>query len=873
MAVTHSAAPSRMSSNDALSRRSLLPRIAWFGIALACASSGLVIAQAYPIRPALVIGLFVAFCLFAGLRFSLALPAMLALMPIVGFAPRTGWLTFEEFDLLLLATCTGGYAALALLPRASDPSADTRGGKRAAPGAMRRSTALVSTRLSIVSLALIGLFLASTVISLERGFIDAGGFHFDWFQGYDDPLNSLRIFKSFAFVVLTLPLLQGELRKPGGFDRIGLGITVALGLGALAVLQERLAFTGLLDFSDDYRVTGSFWEMHVGGAALDGFLALTIPFAVREASRHSHWSRFAVGACVLALAAYASLVTFSRGVYLAVPISLLMLLVLVFRQRLRLDRRMLWPVLAKGMVFAAVVGACGFIVFRAGGYRAVIAAFAVLALAIPIDASIHRMRPAMWLAAALGAVLLGAAGAVAASVLPKGPYVVFAFVFFGCLAALARAERTGTSMSAMAALAAWLWLAIAACVVAGSWGGRGALRDSVAVMVALLVVTFIAASIKRPLWQARRREQLATVGLAALVMGAVAIFAGGGYMGGRFSTTRSDLDSRIAHWTDGVSRLKDAQQWLFGKGLGRFPATSLYESPDAALPGAYHLNHRDGETFLSLSGPRIKYLGFGELMRVSQRVDVQPNAHYVLTIEARSASPLALHIEMCEKQLLYNAGCAFAQPVVPPGLSTWKTLVVHLDTRHLGTSAWYLPKPVFFAIAVANPGSAVEIRNLRMVGPRGVEVLANGDFSDRMAHWFSSSDKFHLPWHIKNLALDLLFDQGAVGLVLFILLVGGALVRTALGRAQRHPDAPYVAAGLVGYIVVGAFDSLLDVPRVAFLFYLVVMLGLMLRNPRATPSPAVPAKAPAHGPEPHEAELDRLQRRQRAFGKRRTRSS
>lgn len=871
MAVTHPAAPSRMSSNDALSRRSLLPRIASLVIALVCASSGLVIAEAYPIRPALVIGLFVAYCLFAGVRFSIALPAMLALLPIVGFAPRTGWLTFEEFDLLVLATCAGGYAALALRPRESDAGVDTRAGKRATREAMRRSTIFLSARLSIVSLALIALFLASTVIALERGIIDAGGFHFDWFQGYDDPLNSLRIFKSFAFVVLTLPLLQDELRRPGGFDRIALGITIALGLGALAVLQERLAFTGLLDFSDDYRVTGSFWEMHVGGAALDGFLAMTIPFAVREALRHPHWSRFSVGACVLALAAYACLVTFSRGVYLAVPASLLVLLVLVFRQRLRLDRRTLWSTLAKGAVFAVLVGACGFIVFRAGGYRAVIAAYAVLALAIPIDTLLHRTRPAMWLAAAIAAVLLGAAGAVAAIILPKGPYVVFALVFFACIAALVRAERTRTTMSAMAALAAWLWLAIAACVVAGSWGGRGALRDSMAAMVVLLVVTFIAASMKRPPWPVRRREQLAAVGFAALVMGSVAIFAGGGYMGGRFSASRSDLDSRIAHWTDGVSRLKGPEQWLFGKGLGRFPATSLYETPDAALPGAYHLNHRGGETFLSLSGPRIKYLGFGELMRVSQRVDVQPNAHYVLTIEARSASPLTLHIEICEKQLLYNAGCSFAEPVVPPGLDTWKTLVVALDTQHLGASPWFLPKPVFFAIAVANPGSAVEIRNMRMVGPHGVEVLANGDFSDRMAHWFSSSDKFHLPWHIKNLALDLLFDQGAVGLALFTLLVGGALVRTALGRAQRHPDAPYVAAALVGYIVVGAFDSLLDVPRVAFLFYFVVMLGLMLRNPRATPSPSVAAKIPEPEPEPFKVEHDRLQRRKRAFGERRAR--
>ena len=828
MTITHPAAPSRISSNDARARPSLVLRIALVGIALACAACGLGIAEAYPIRPMVMIGLFIAWCVFAGVRFSIALPAMIALMPIVGLAPRTGWLTFEEFDLLILATSAGGYAAVARRAWASDARAHARG----------RAHTLIHTpsgdaKLSIVSMALIALFLASTVIALERGIVGAGGFRFDWFQGYNDPLNSLRIFKSFAWVVLMMPLVQGELRKPGGFDRIGIGITSALGLGALAVVQERLAFTGLLDFSDDYRVTGSFWEMHVGGAALDGFLALTIPFAIRETLRHAHWSRFVVGAFVIALAAYACLVTFSRGVYLAVPISMLLLVMLVFRQRLRLDRRVLWPVLAKGAAFTVVVAACGFVVFRGGGYRAVIAAFAVLALAIPVDALIRRTRPAMWLLALIGAALLGAVGAVAAYALPKGSYIVFALACFACVGAVVHAGRTRKPMSAMVAVATWLWLAIAACVVAGSWGGRGALRDSVAVMTLLVIIAFIAMRSQRSIWPARRREQLATIGCAALVMGSIAIFNGGAYMGGRFSSSRGDLDGRIAHWTEGIARIKGTNQWLLGKGLGRFPASSLYDALDSTLPGNYHLSRRDGETFLSLSGPRIRNLSWGEFFRVSQHVDVLRNAKYKLTIEARAAGPITLHVEICEKQLLYNAGCAIADTGLGPGLDTWKTLVVPLATNYLHDSTWFASMPAFFAVAVANAGSVVEIRRMRLIGPGGVEVIANGDFSDHLAHWFSSSDKYHLPWHIKNLALDLLFDQGVLGLALFTLLVGGALIRTALGRARRHPDAPYVAAAIVGFLVVGMFDSLLDVPRVTFLFYFVVVLGLMLRNPRA----------------------------------------
>ncbi len=183
---------------------------------------------------------------------------------------------------------------------------------------------------------------------------------------------------------------------------------------------------------------------------------------------------------------------------------------------------------------------------------------------------------------------------------------------------------------------------------------------------------------------------------------------------------------------------------------------------------------------------------------------------------------------------------------------------------------------MFLAVAAGDPAASVEIRSIRVVGPDGVDVVADGRFAQGTTRWFSSSDRIHLPWHIKNIALAVLFDQGAIGLGLFALLVGGALLRDALGRARRHPDAPFVAAAIVGYLVVGAFDSLVDVPRVALLFWLVVVAALTLRPPRATApvEPAAPAPPPrptrptATAPVLDEA-AERALRRQRAFGERR----
>ncbi|HET7032227.1 MAG TPA: VanZ family protein, partial [Casimicrobiaceae bacterium] len=124
-----------------------------------------------------------------------------------------------------------------------------------------------------------------------------------------------------------------------------------------------------------------------------------------------------------------------------------------------------------------------------------------------------------------------------------------------------------------------------------------------------------------------------------------------------------------------------------------------------------------------------------------------------------------------------------------------------------------------------------DVRDVALIGPGGRPVIANGDFGNGMARWFFTSDRYHLPWHIKNLALNVLFDQGVVGLVLFSALVAIALWRLVAGRASAHPLAPFLASAVTGFLVVGAFDSLLDAPRAAFLFYLLLIASLALRAP------------------------------------------
>jgi hypothetical protein len=219
---------------------------------------------------------------------------------------------------------------------------------------------------------------------------------------------------------------------------------------------------------------------------------------------------------------------------------------------------------------------------------------------------------------------------------------------------------------------------------------------------------------------------------------------------------------------------------------------------------------------------------------VAQRVEVLPSRQYSVVVDVRATQAALLHLELCDRHLLYVDGCAIAQVSIPAGNETFQRYVAQLDSSKLRSGTWYAPRPVFFAMAIESPGTNVVIDNVSLIGPDGREMLGNGDFAEGMARWFTTSDRFHLPWHIKNIGLNLLFDQGIIGLLLFAVLSCGALYRLVAGAARGHPFAPFLAAALIGFLLVGLFDSLLDVPRLAFLYYLLLMTSLAL--PKRMPS-------------------------------------
>ena len=783
-------------------------------LSLLSGACGLALALHYPIGPPLAAaGVSAAVAVWAVLwpgAWILVLPAVLAL---VGFAPWTGWLTFEELDILVLAIAAGGHARRAL-ERFGPPHAE-------APVA-------IATRLLVL------LFAMSILVALARGVADAGGFEFGWFQGYEGPMNSVRLAKSFFFVLLLFPLWRdAHDADPAKASRWwSTGLCLGLAGASLAALWERLAFTRLLDFSTDYRTTALFWEMHVGGAALDGFLALTVPFAVRELLTRARGWRWIGALAILVVASYACMTTFSRGVFLAIPVSVATMGWLALRQRAASSGAAPsvrgW--IAWAAVFAVAYAAAAWWLFPVAGYRGMLALLGAFALLMRLGAGALEFDPlpaarTLALAAALGGVVFLVAWAV-----PRGAYVAYTLAFAVTAAAAWRGRTRWIAFAGFAAVVFALGL------VCGHWGGERAFGRALPVMAVLLFAA-LALGGARPgrtdgTWPASPRWQVAVLACMVAISGGIGVMIGGAYMTDRMSTTEGDLQTRVAHWSEGLSVLHSPAQWALGVGLGRYPATYTILHEDTDAPGGYALRGAPGEAVLALSAGR-HMLGWGEMLRVSQRVGV-PRLPVQAELQVRAAQASGLHLEICEKHLLYNGACLVKELPVPATAKNWRTISTPLDGPGVSRGDPFAPRMLSFSIGNLTQATLLEVREVRLIDGSGSDLLVNGDFSHGMAHWFFTSDRNHLPWHLKNVFVHVLFDQGLFGLCVFVLMLLGGLWRLALGSARAHPLAPAIAGALAGFVVVGLFDSLVDVPRDAFVFYFLLLQALTLHGLRRT---------------------------------------
>ena len=275
---------------------------------LACLAAGVVISSAHPVTPSLAVSLFCGAFAVSLWRPSVGMLAIPVLLPLLNFSPWSGWLIVDEFDLLILSVLAAGYVRMTLDGRE-----------------------IRDRRVYFTLLAVVGFFVA-------RDFCQLSVRDLNGFADFSMPLNSFRVGKSLLWTALLFPLFtsdNGDTSGNNSVSRFFRACVVGSGIVVLAVIWERGFYPGLLDFSTPYRTVALFWEMHLGGAALDVYLVLIAPMLVWVwRSTHTFASRLALGAFVLVFA-YSCLTTYSRGVIASILGSLLLLVAVLTYLRLK----------------------------------------------------------------------------------------------------------------------------------------------------------------------------------------------------------------------------------------------------------------------------------------------------------------------------------------------------------------------------------------------------------------------------------------------------------------------------------------------------------------------------------------------------------
>jgi hypothetical protein len=294
--------------------------------ALLCAALLAAVVPGYPLGGLALGAALVAYC--ALLRrwpdgWLLLVPAAL---PVLDLAPWTGRFFLDEFDALLAAT-----VLMHALRASPGPRAPLAGAGR----------------------AWLAAFCASTVLALAIGAWPFPAPGLNGLSHYYSPYNGARLAKGLGWALLLWPALRAALAVDVAKTqrRFALGMGLGVFAAALGVLWERAAFTGLFNFDSGYRVVGLFSGMHTGGAYIEAYFALSLPFVVWWTLDSRRWRERLAGAVMLALGSYALLVTYARAGYLAAALAML---VLTLAPRLRQRRVRAHRALRAAALFALV---------------------------------------------------------------------------------------------------------------------------------------------------------------------------------------------------------------------------------------------------------------------------------------------------------------------------------------------------------------------------------------------------------------------------------------------------------------------------------------------------------------------------------------
>ena len=266
-----------------------------------------------------------------------------ALLPILDFSPLTGRFFFNEFDILLLAT-----VFLSACQKQGPPL----------PLVLPRGNSM-----------LLYLFVLSSSIAIIKGAWPLHWPDINSFNNYYSGLNGLRSAKGCLWAIFFLPLLRREVAADAStvYRLFVYGMVGGVVLASSVVVAERLAFTGLLNYTNPYRVVGPFFEMHNGGAFIEGYFVVSLPFVAWFVVMQKQWPWRIIGLLIFLIGGYCMVVTYARGGYLAMMVAMTVLAFFSLKESAgsRSSTTILLMVMCFGLLAASAVP-----VLRNGGVMA-----------------------------------------------------------------------------------------------------------------------------------------------------------------------------------------------------------------------------------------------------------------------------------------------------------------------------------------------------------------------------------------------------------------------------------------------------------------------------------------------------------------------
>lgn len=303
-----------------------------------------------------------------------------------------------------------------------------------------------------------------------------------------------------------------------------------------------------------------------------------------------------------------------------------------------------------------------------------------------------------------------------------------------------------------------------------------------------------------------------------MIFGIAATMLGGYRMTTRFGQVAEDWRTRVGHWKSVIHAMdSDPAARLFGQGLGRFP--ELYRTRVLGEPAGppYGVSEENGNRFLRMRGQHYLLLG--------QRVPLKPSTPYLFRAKVRSPKSRAiLPVKVERRNVLlddYNPHTT-VNVRISGATGDWTEVSAKVESGSFGGWSPVTQWPPVLELGYHSRGDVIEVDDVRIVSPKGENLLENGDFRAGLNRWYLYCDHDHLPWHVKNLFLHWFFEVGAAGV-----LVIGALLLLALRASLGEGASSGPAAALVGFLVLGLTASPVDAPRVACLAYLLVFLAVV----------------------------------------------